>query len=167
MGNWRNWRNWRCGRLRCGRFCDIRAEDGIKGRVLDGMHVASFGPMDEATIRRLEARTRAFAVSAIRLRRALARHQEFWDILGQLTRAACSVAANHRAMTRARSTREFAAKLHIVHEEADEAAHWLSLLHEGSDDEATRLGIRMLLDEADQLRNIFGRARTKTRRGIL
>jgi four helix bundle protein len=65
---------------------------------------------------------------------------------------------------RARSTRKFAAKLHIVHEEADEAAHWLSLLLECVDEDTARPPIRKLLDEAEQLRNIFGRARATTRR---
>jgi four helix bundle protein len=120
--------------------------------------------VDEATVRHLEDRTRAFAAAAIRLRRLLKERQEFWDLAGQLTRAACSVAANQRAMSRARSTREFAAKLHIVHEEADEAAHWLLLLRDCNGDPSVTAAIETLHEEAIQLRNIFGHARATTRR---
>jgi len=120
--------------------------------------------MDDSRIRKLETRTRAFAVAAIQLRRSMDGHREFWEVLSQLTRAATSVAANHRAMSRARSTKEFAAKLHIVHEEADESAHWLSVLQECNCDDTSSPSIAALLDEAVQLRNIFGRARATTRR---
>ena len=120
--------------------------------------------MDEVEVRRLEERTRAFAIGAVRLRRTLGGCKEYWEILSQLIRSAGSVAANHRAMSRARSTREFAAKLHTVHEEADEAAHWLAVLRECHQDRADVSEIDSLLDEAVQLRNIFGRARATTRR---
>jgi four helix bundle protein len=43
---------------------------------------------------------------------------------------ATSVGANYRAACRARSKAEFAAKLGIVEEEADEAAYWLEVLME-------------------------------------
>ena len=45
-------------------------------------------------------------------------------------RSATSVAANYRAACRARSTREFFAKISIVIEEADETLFWLELLEE-------------------------------------
>ena len=120
--------------------------------------------MDNEAVRRLEERTRSFAVAAVRLGRSLKDKYDLQDLLGQLTRSACSVAANHRAMSRARSTREFAAKLHVVHEEADEAAHWLALLRDCTEDQAAAGSIGTLLDEATQLRNIFGHARATTRR---
>lgn len=46
----------------------------------------------------------------------------------QLRDAASSVAANYRAATRARSHREFIAKLGIALEEADESHHWLEFI---------------------------------------
>jgi len=73
------------------------------------------------------------------------------------------VAANHRAAGRARSTREFAAKLQIVHEEADESAHWLAQLKATNRDATLRGPIERTLQEAIELRNIFGRARATTR----
>jgi len=50
------------------------------------------------------------------------------DVIGnQLLRAGTSVAANYRSATRARSRREFIAKLGIVEEEGDEALFWIDL----------------------------------------
>jgi four helix bundle protein len=46
----------------------------------------------------------------------------------QILRSATSVAANYRAVCRARTPAEFRAKLGIVVEEADETVFWLDLL---------------------------------------
>jgi four helix bundle protein len=48
----------------------------------------------------------------------------------QIIRSATSVAANYRAMCRARSNRERYAKMSIVVEEIDETDFWLELLEE-------------------------------------
>lgn len=48
----------------------------------------------------------------------------------QIVRSATSVAANYRAVCRARSNREFIAKLQIVIEEADETLFWLEIIRE-------------------------------------
>jgi four helix bundle protein len=48
----------------------------------------------------------------------------------QFVRSGTSVGANYRATCRARSGAEFAAKLGIVIEEADESAFWLELIME-------------------------------------
>ena len=51
------------------------------------------------------------------------------DVIGkQLLRSGTSVGANYRAACRARSRREFIAKMGIVEEEADESQFWLDLL---------------------------------------
>ena len=73
------------------------------------------------------------------------------------------MAANHRATGRARSTREFAAKLQVVHEEADECAHWLMQLRATNLDAVLVGPIERALREATELRNIFGKARATTR----
>ena len=67
-------------------------------------------------------------------------------------------------MRRARSTREFAAKLQIVNEEIDEAGSWLSLLTDLADDPPSSLATA--LNEAHELRAIFARARATTRRRL-
>lgn len=48
----------------------------------------------------------------------------------QLLRCGTSVAANYRAVCRARSKPEFIARIGIVAEEADESVLWLELLEE-------------------------------------
>lgn len=75
----------------------------------------------------LEDRTQAFADAAIDASLRLAALPGLRQAADQLNAAATSVGANHRAMRRARSDREFAAKLQIVLEEADEAVYWLEL----------------------------------------
>jgi four helix bundle protein len=67
----------------------------------------------------------------------------------QLLRSATSVGANYRAACRAQSRADFAAKLSIVVEEADETCYWLELLEESGLIKAERLA--KLLKEANEL----------------
>ena len=67
----------------------------------------------------------------------------------QLLRSATSVGANYRAACKAQSRAEFAAKLSIVVEEADETLYWLELLKESGLIQPERL--RELIKEADEL----------------
>src|SRR5467141_1478969 len=74
------------------------------------------------------ARTRAFALAVVGLVEELPRGRTA-EVLGrQLMRAGTSVGANYRAACRARSRKEFIAKMGIVEEEADESQFWLDLL---------------------------------------
>jgi four helix bundle protein len=75
-------------------------------------------------------RTKQFALRVIKLFRSLPNNEEARIIGKQLMRSACSVGANFRAATRARSNAEFYSKLSIVVEEADECAFWIELLIE-------------------------------------
>jgi four helix bundle protein len=78
----------------------------------------------------LRDRTKAFALRVIRLFRSLP-YKTDTQVLGkQLLRCGTSVAANYRAVCRARSKAEFVARMGIVAEEADEAVLWLELLIE-------------------------------------
>jgi len=76
----------------------------------------------------LKDRTKAFALAAIRIVETLTRSQSARVIGDQLVRSATSVAANYRSACRARSRKDFIAKMGIVEEEADEAAFWLELV---------------------------------------
>jgi four helix bundle protein len=76
----------------------------------------------------LKQRTKNFALQVVRLCRGLPRCQEAGVISRQLMRSATSVAANYRAVCRARSTPDFISKLGIVLEEADESLFWIELL---------------------------------------
>ena len=75
------------------------------------------------------------------------------DIGRQLSRAATSVGANYRAACRARSDEEFAARIGVVLEEADESSFWLEIVTEDGISKC-QLAFR-LLDEANQLTAIF------------
>ena len=115
-------------------------------------------------IRELEDRTQRFAKRSLALCEQLPRTATGLAVTGQLADAAGSVAANHRACRRARSTRELASKLQIVSEEVDETVLWLEILA------GRQMGyqdvISELLVEARELRAIFGRSLATTRRRL-
>ncbi len=67
------------------------------------------------------------------------------------------MAANHRAMSRARSKAEYFAKLSIVVEEIDEALFWLELMVETEIMPQKRLA--PLLREATELLSMFASTR--------
>ncbi len=94
-------------------------------------------------------RTKAFAVRVMRLVDALPPQTSAQVIGKQLFRAASSVAANYRAACRGRSKAEFAAKLGIVEEEADECGFWLEMLIESGLVAETML--RPLCQEAHEI----------------
>ena len=71
----------------------------------------------------------------------------------QLLRCGTSVAANYRAVCRARSKAEFIARIGIVAEEADESVLWLELLEETETLKPERL--QEIKKEAKELAAIF------------
>jgi four helix bundle protein len=77
-------------------------------------------------------RTKRFALRVLKLFQNLPGNPESQIIGKQLFRAASSVAANYRAVCRARSDSEFYSKLSIVVEEADESVFWLEMLQDGN-----------------------------------
>ena len=78
----------------------------------------------------LKARTKRFALDAIKLVESLP-SERTCDVLGkQLLRSGTSVGANYRAACRAKSTADFIFKMGIVEEEADETNFWIELLVE-------------------------------------
>ncbi len=111
----------------------------------------------------LEDRSREFAVQAVLVCRGLKTTPELWDALRQFVRSATSVGANHRAMSRARSSNECAAKLQIVCEEVDEACYWLELLEKTLQEPHA---IAAIHNEARELRAIFSKARATMRARI-
>ena len=68
----------------------------------------------------LKGRTKRFALDVLSFRRTLPATDEAADIGRQLSRAATGVGANYRAACRSRSDAEFAARIGVVLEEADE-----------------------------------------------
>jgi four helix bundle protein len=110
----------------------------------------------------LKDRTKQFALRIIRLTRALPAGVESRVISYQLLRSGTSVAANYRAVCRARSRAEFLAKMAIVLEEADESAFWRELLSEAGLIPETKLSA--LRAEANELVAIFNASRATAKR---
>jgi len=97
----------------------------------------------------LKERTKQFAIRIVAVSRSLPRSREA-DVIGkQLLRSGTAVAANYRAVCRARSKAEFISKMSIVVEEADETVFWLELL--GDTGLAPAGKLVLLLKEANEL----------------
>jgi four helix bundle protein len=110
----------------------------------------------------LRDRTKTFALRVIRLFRSLPYKPDAQVLGKQLLRCGTSVAANYRAVCRARSKAEFIARIGVVVEEADEAVLWLELLAESGIVSHERT--EGLLAEARELTAIFTASR-RTARG--
>lgn len=119
----------------------------------------------------LQHRTKKLALEIIKLAKQLPNNRVGWTFSDQIIRSATSVAANYRAVCRARSDKEFIAKMGIVIEEADETLFWLEMIDESGimiddlkDDDLrfrnekvqnSKSKINTLKDEANQLVSIF------------
>jgi four helix bundle protein len=112
----------------------------------------------------LKERTKQFALRVIKVIRSLPAGSEGRIIGGQLLRSGISVAANYRAVCRARSRAEFLSKLAIVIEEADESAFWLELLVDAG--LVSQGKLKELRSEANQLVAIFNASRTTAKKGV-
>jgi len=75
-------------------------------------------------------RTKNFSLSIIKLLSPLPYSDAVSVIRKQIIRSATSVAANYRAVSRARSDKERFAKICIVVEEIDETQLWLEIIEE-------------------------------------
>ncbi|WP_238698822.1 four helix bundle protein, partial [Flavobacterium circumlabens] len=74
-------------------------------------------------------------------------------IANQIVRSGTSVGANYRVVCRARSDKEFVAKMNIVLEEADETLFWLEIIKEKNWSDKSELEI--ILKEENELTAIF------------
>ena len=105
----------------------------------------------------LQDRTKQFALRVLKLIDVLPRTTAGRAISSQLVRAATSVGANYRSACRARSRAEFAAKLGVALEEADESLYWLELVRDSKLLPENKLSL--LLKEADELTAILASGR--------
>jgi four helix bundle protein len=110
----------------------------------------------------LFTRTKSFSLRILELVDHLPRTVSGRAIGNQLARCGTSVGANYRAACRSRSRAEFAAKLGIVAEEADETVYWLELLRDANLLSEGKLSD--LLQEANELTAIFTAARRSSSR---
>jgi four helix bundle protein len=101
----------------------------------------------------MKERTKKFALRILDLADALPRTRTGNVIAGQIVRSGTSVAANYRALCRAKSRADFINKTSIVEEEADETCLWLELLIQRGVLPLRR--IQSLLEEANELTAIF------------
>ena len=108
--------------------------------------------------------TKLFALNIIRFYQAMEKDGVSQVLGKQLLRSSTSVDANYRAATRARSTKEFYAKLCITVEESDESLFWLEMINESGIKHGAK--IEVLLDEANQLTAILSKSRSTTARSL-
>jgi four helix bundle protein len=78
----------------------------------------------------LKKRTKVFSISILELVEKLPNTISGRAVANQIVRSGTSVGANYRAVCRARSDREFIAKMSIVIEESDETMFWLEIIIE-------------------------------------
>ena len=109
----------------------------------------------------LKARSKTFVLQILDLFRVLPRSEEGRVLGNQLLRSATSVAANYRAVCRARSKAEFIAKTGVVVEEADETVFWSEMIVEGR--LLPRERVSPLLKEAGELLAIFAASQITAR----
>ncbi len=102
----------------------------------------------------LQNRTKAFHIAIIKFCEQLPKNIAMCEIARQLIRAAGSVGANCRAISRAKSADYFIHKVSIVIEEADESHYWLEILKELNFIQNVKV-VDRLIQEANELIAIF------------
>jgi four helix bundle protein len=112
----------------------------------------------------LSSRTKQFSLRTIRLCQELSQDAISRRLADQLLRSGTSVGANYRAACRARTPAEFAAKMGIVEEEADESIFWMELLVESGIVPAGKL--ESLMQEADEILAMVVASIRTTKRNI-
>ena len=76
----------------------------------------------------LKNRTKQFSLSILNLIDKMPNTTSTRVVVNQIAKSATSVGVNYRAACRARSDKEFVAKMNIVLEEADESQFWLEII---------------------------------------
>ena len=107
------------------------------------------------TSSQLQQRTKTFALNIIQLITHLPSRPEGWILGKQIIRSATSVAANYRAVARAKSDKDFISKIDTVIEEADETLFWLELIEESNLLPDHSQNLTQLKNEANELTAIF------------
>jgi len=82
-----------------------------------------------------------------------------------LIKSSTSTGANQRAASRARSRKEFYAKISIAVEEADESHYCLQLI-EAKKYKTDNDGLKWLIQEADEIARILAKARYNAGRSM-
>ena len=101
----------------------------------------------------LKGRTKMFSIMVINLVEKMPSTISTRVVLNQIVKSATSVGANYRAVCRARSDREFVAKMNIVLEEADETLFWLEIIIEK--EWLNKSDVELIWKEGNELTAIF------------
>ena len=109
----------------------------------------------------MKERTKQFALRILNLADHLPKTRKGDILAPQIMRSGTSVAANYRALCRAKSRPDFINKTSIVEEEADETALWLELI--GEDGLISSGRVQPLLQEANELTGIMVASRKTAR----
>ncbi len=112
----------------------------------------------------LKGRTKRVAIELVNFMQQAGKSPALNVVRYQIIKSATSVAANYRAACRARSKREWYAKLCIVVEECDETLFWLELLME-SDIAVDETTVRAIGKEYQTLLQLFAKARATAKLG--
>lgn len=103
----------------------------------------------------LQERTKRFAIRVFKLIERLQKSEASKVVTYQILKSSSSVAANYRAVNRAKSKFDFVNKIKIVLEEADESNFWLTFISDvellKNDDKE----LNLLIKESDELTAIF------------
>ncbi|MDP5202156.1 MULTISPECIES: four helix bundle protein [Flavobacterium] len=105
------------------------------------------------TTNEMKMRTKKFSLMIIDLAEKLPNTNVIRSITSQIVRSGTSVGANYRAVCRARSDKEFVAKMNIVLEEADETLFWIEIIKEKM--WLAKEELEIALKEANELTAIF------------
>ncbi|HRK52487.1 MAG TPA: four helix bundle protein [Cyclobacteriaceae bacterium] len=100
-------------------------------------------------------RTREFARRVFKLIERLPRGQASQVITYQLMKSSSSVAANYRAVIRAKSSNDFKNKMKIVLEEADESNFWLTFIADVELLSIEDKELNLLTKESNELTAVF------------
>ena len=115
------------------------------------------------TTEEMKQRTKDLALRVMKLVDHLPDSRKGRVIVDQILRSATSVGANYRSACRGRSRAEFAAKLGVALEEADETGYWLELIVEGG--LITGKRVKALQMEAGEITAMLAAALKSTRQG--
>ena len=103
--------------------------------------------------RKLEERTKVFALKIIRLSAFIPSSIEGKIVRNQMTKSGTSIGANYREATRARSRADFKNKIKICESEANETSYWLEIV--GNLKWTESQSLQTALNESNELLALF------------
>jgi four helix bundle protein len=103
--------------------------------------------------KKLEERTKTFAIKIIRLSAGLPNTVEGKIIRNQVTKSGTSIGANYREANRPRSKADFRSKIRICESEANETCYWLEIIKDLKWVDIHELDL--ILTESNELLAIF------------